>query len=82
MPAALMTGAAAGEVKNLSNTLAASGSLPVVTIPAEITVIWVNSGHFQGATVGTFGWDDVRTSALLPPQPRSSPNFSYGLWAS
>ena len=37
MPAILMTAAAADEVRNLNNTLAASGSLAVVTIPAEIT---------------------------------------------
>ena len=39
MPVAFMTAAAAGEVRNLNNALAASGSLVVVTIPAEITVM-------------------------------------------
>ena len=37
MPAALMTAVAAGEVRNLNKSLAASGSVAVVTIPAEIT---------------------------------------------
>src|SRR5207244_1555155 len=43
MPAALMTPAAAGEVRNLNNVLAASGSLALVTIPAETTLIDCNS---------------------------------------
>jgi len=43
MPAALMTAAAAGEVRNLNNVLAASGSLALVTIPAETTLIDCNS---------------------------------------
>jgi hypothetical protein len=43
MPLALMTAAAAGEVRNLSNTLAASDSLAVVTIPAEITLVACSS---------------------------------------
>ena len=43
MPAALMTAAAAGEVRNLNKTLAASGSVAVVTIPAEITFMACSS---------------------------------------
>jgi len=36
MPAAVMTTAAAGEVRNLNNALTASGSLALVISPAEI----------------------------------------------
>ena len=43
MPVALMTAAAAGEVRNLNSIFAALGSLAVETIPAEITVMACNS---------------------------------------
>ena len=39
MPVALMTAAAPGEARNLNNTMAASSSLAVVTIPAEIAFV-------------------------------------------
>ena len=58
MPLALITAAAAGEVRNLSNTLAASGSLAVVTIPAEITLVACSSAG-RGPSNSAPGTDTI-----------------------
>jgi hypothetical protein len=43
-PLFVMTGAAAGDIKNLMSALAASGSFALVAIPAENTVTFCTSG--------------------------------------
>ena len=65
MPLALMTAAAAGEVRNLSNTLAASGSLAVVTIPAEITLV-VCSSAGRGPSNSAPGTDTISLISWMP----------------
>jgi hypothetical protein len=65
MPLALMTAAAAGEVRNLSNTLAASGSLAVVTIPAEITLV-VCSSAGRGPSSSAPGTDTISLISWMP----------------
>ena len=65
MPVALMTAAAAGEVKNLNNTLAASGSRAVVTIPAEITFMACSSAG-RGPSNSAPGTNTISLISWMP----------------
>ena len=65
MPVALMTAAAAGEVRNLNNALAASGSLAVVTIPAEITFMACSSAG-RGPSSSAPGTDTISLISWMP----------------
>jgi hypothetical protein len=65
MPAALMAAAAAGEVRNLNNALAASGSRAVLTIPAKITVMACRSLG-KGPSSSAPGTDMISLISWMP----------------
>ena len=65
MPVALMTDAAAGEVRNLNSALAASASRALMTIPAESTVMaWSSAG--RGPTSSAPGTDTISLINWMP----------------
>jgi hypothetical protein len=65
MPVALMTAAAGGEVRNFNNTVAASGPLAVVTIPAEITFMACSSAG-RGPSSSALGTDTISLISWMP----------------
>ena len=78
MPAALMAAAAAGEVRNLNNALAASGSGAIVTIPARIVVMACRSPG-RGPSSSAPGTDMISLISWMPSS--ASPRAKIRHWA-